>query len=143
MENFKTLLDDYNLDQISQKLSQFLHSADGYENRLKLTHALLGLINESCVLLKTVDLNDFISEIRKRIEDIESQSNNLKEVYRRHLDLNKDVSGVLANPNHNKISTLQNEIEKLLKEYDSILKEILEHRKKLPIETKLKEQKQL
>ena len=72
MENFKTLLDDYNLDQISQELSQFLHSADGYENRLKLTHALLGLINESCVLLKTVDLNDFISEIRKRIEDTES-----------------------------------------------------------------------
>lgn len=142
MESFKTLLDDKNLDQLSRELSLFIHSADGYANRLKLTYALLSLIDESCTLLKTVDLDGFISDIKKRIEDVESQSNNLKEVYRRHLYSNKDISSVLANPDDNRVSNLQKEIERLLVEYDSILKGILEIREKLPVEKRLKEKEQ-
>ena len=143
MDTLKTLLDDKNLEQLSRELSQFIHSAEGYANRLKLTYALLGLIDECCTLLKTVDLDGFISDVRKRIEDVESQSSNLKEVYRRHLYSNKGISSVLANPDENRVSYLQNEIERLLVEYDSILKGILETREKLPVEMLLKEKKQI
>jgi hypothetical protein len=142
METFKTLLDDYDLVQLGQKLSQFIHSADGYDNRLKLTFALIDLLNEGCTLLKTIDVNDFINDIRKRVEEIESQSSVLKESYRRHFDSNNDISTILANPGDNRISTLQEGITKSLKEYDSILRAIVELRESLPLETLLKEQKQ-
>lgn len=142
METFKTLLDDYDLVQIGQKLSQFIHSADGYDNRLKLTFALIDLLNEGCTLLKTIDVNDFINDIRKRVEEIESQSSVLKESYRRHYDSNNDISTILANPGDNRITTLQEGITKSLKEYDSILRAIVELRESLPLETLLKEQKQ-
>lgn len=142
METFKTLLDDKNIDQISQDLSQFIHSADGYENRLKLTISLLGLINESCALLQTIDVNGFINDIRQRIEDVGSQSNNLKEAYRRHLDSNEAINAVLANPDENRMSTLQKDIERLLGEYDSLLESILRRREELPIQTLLNEQEQ-
>lgn len=142
METFKTLLDDYDLVQIGQKLSQFIHSADGYDNRLKLTFALIDFLNEGCTLLKTIDVNDYINDIRKRVEEIESQSSVLKESYRRHFDSNNDISTILANPADNRISTLQEGITKSLKEYDSILRAIVELRESLPLETLLKEQKQ-
>lgn len=142
METLKTLLDDNNLNQINQELSQFIHSADGYENRLKLTLALISLINEGCTLLSTINVNDFINDIRKRIEDIKSQSSNLKDNYRRHLDSNNEISNIIANPNDNRISSLQEGIMKSLKEYDDILKTIVELRESLPIETMLKEMEQ-
>jgi len=138
----KTMMDTLSIKDITQEISEFIHSGDGYENKLKLTLVILHLIEESCMLLKTIDLNDYILEIRKRIEDVESQSNSLKEAYRRHLYSNKDLSSVLACPGDNKVSTLQKEIEKLLGEYDSILKEILKKREELPIEAMLKEQEQ-
>ena len=139
MKDLKTLLDEKSLDQIKQELSQFVHSADGYANRLKITYALLYLINDGCALLKTIDLNSFISDIRKRIEDIESQSGSLKETYDRHLAANKNISAVLASPSDNKLTTQQKEIEKLHREYDGMLKELLERREKLSIEGQLKE----
>lgn len=139
METLKTLLDDKNLNQINQEFSQFIHSADGYENRLKLTLALISLINESCTLLNTINVNDFISDIRKRIDEIESKSSNLKDNYRRHLDSNKEISNIITNPDDNRISSLQEGITKSLKEYDDILKTIVELRESLPIETMLKE----
>lgn len=142
MDDLKTMMDSLSIKDINENVRQFIHSADGYSNRLKLTFALLGLIDESCTLLRTVDLNDFISDIRKRINDIDSQSGNLKEVYRRHLCSNKDISSILADPGNNKVATLQKDIEKFLGDYDGILKELLEQREKLPIETQLKEQEQ-
>lgn len=141
METLKTLLDDKNLEQLSKELSYFIHSADGYENRLKLACALLHLIDECCTLLKTVDLDGFISDVRKRIEDVESQSNSLKVTYRRHLDSNNEINAVLVDPDENGVANLQKEIERLLMEYDSILKGILEKREELPIEKLLKEKK--
>ena len=139
METLKTLLDDNNLNQINQEFSQFIHSADGYENRLKLTLALISLINESCTLLSAINVNDFINDIRKRIEDIESQSSNLKDNYRRHLDSNNELSNIIANPDDTRISSLQEGITKSLKEYDNILNAIVKLRESLPIETRLKE----
>ena len=121
-------------DNLPERIEATLDIKDGKSS--------CNLIEESCMLLKTIDLNDYILEIRKRIEDVESQSNSLKEAYRRHLYSNKDLSSVLACPGDNKVSTLQKEIEKLLGEYDSILKEILKKREELPIEAMLKEQEQ-
>lgn len=141
MESFKKLLDEKDINQISQELSQFIHSADGYANRLKLVYVLLGLINESCNLLKTIEVKDFISDIRDRIEGVESESSNTKEIFNRHLGSNNDISAIL-DPNNNRVSTLQEEIKKRLEEYDMILKGIIESREKLPVQTLLKEQEQ-
>lgn len=142
MESFKKLLDEKDISQISQELSQFIHSADGYANRLKLVYVLLGFMSESCNLLKTIEVDDFISDIRKRIDDVESESSNAKEIFHRHLGSNNDISAILANPNNNRVSSLQEEIKKLLGEYDLILKGIIESREKLPVQTLIKEQEQ-
>lgn len=142
MESFKKLLDDKDISQISQELSLFIHSADGYANRLKLVYVLLGLMNESCNLLKTIEVEDFISDICKRIEDVEAESNNVKEIYRRHLDSNNEISAVLVNPNRNDISDLKKKIEELLEKFDNLLKQIMADREKLPLDKLLKEQEQ-
>jgi len=142
MESFKKLLDEKDISQISQELSLFIHSADGYANRLKLVYVLLGFMSESCNLLKTIEVEDFISDICKRIEDVEAESNNVKEIYRRHLDSNNEISAVLVNPNRNDISDLKKKIEELLEKFDNLLKQIMADREKLPLDKLLKEQEQ-
>lgn len=142
MEDLKTMLDNQSITDINQTINKFVHSGDGYENKLKLTFVILNLINESCALLQTINVNGFINDIRQRIEDVGSQSNNLKEAYRRHLDSNEAINAVLANPDDNRMSTLQKDIERLLGEYDSLLESILRRREELPIQTQLNEQQQ-
>ena len=46
MENLKSLMDSRTIADIFQTMHQFIHSADAYGNKLKLTFVLMNLIQE-------------------------------------------------------------------------------------------------
>lgn len=143
MEDLKTMLDKgMPIAEINQKTNEFIHSADGYPDKLKLVSVLLNLIQEGNKLLSDVDLGDFISKISDRVNKLNRESKNLKETYGVHLEQNDKIIKSLTNEKSNDITDIQQQIKKLLSEYDAIIKELVESRDKLPIEKQLEQEKE-
>lgn len=141
MEDLKTMMDSQPIADVFQSMHQFIHSADGYDNKLKLTFVLMNLLKESSQLLLSVNREEFLSEIRTRVDELSEQSNSLCEVYLAQLTQNKEIADVLSNRSNNRISDLQKQIDSLLHEYDGIIKALVELRDHLPIEKQLEEEK--
>lgn len=140
MEDLKTLMDSLTIAEINQQIGQFVHSADGYDNKLKVTFVLLNLIQEAAQLLVKVDSHEFVSEVRNRVDELDKQSSSLAEAYHTQIAQNDEVVDLLSDNTDNRISDIQNQIAILLKEYDNIVKMLVELRDRLPIEKQLGEE---
>lgn len=137
MENLKDLLDSKSLTDINNELHQFVHSAEGYENRLKLVFALLYLVNEADAVVKSVDLESFISDIRERVGELDGQSEKLGAEYHAHIAENTKVAQILAGNSNDRIEDIQHQISMLLAEYDDVIKKLVETREKMSIEQQI------
>lgn len=143
MENLKTMLDKgMSIAEINRNTSEFIHSADGYPDKLRLVSVLLNLIQEGNRLLNSVDLGDFISKISDGVRELDLQTKALKDTYGVHLVQNDKVIESLTNKKNNCVTDMQQQINKLLSEYDAIIKELVESRDKLPIEKQLEQEKE-
>ena len=141
MEDLKTLLDSQPLSEVNQATQQFVHSADGYENKLKLTFALLNLIREGAGLLQSVDSSEFISDIRKRVDELNQQAGSLKDEYHTQLFQDNEIQELLADKTSTRVADIQAQIGSLLQDYDKIIKALVEIRDSLPIEKQLEQEK--
>ena len=141
MENLKILLDSYPLSEVNQATNQFVHSADGYNNKLKLTFALLNLIQEETGLLQSVNSSEFISDIRKRVDELNQQAGSLAEEYHAQLLQNNEIQEILSDKKSTRVSDIQVQINSLLQDYDKIIKALVEIRDSLPIEKQLEQEK--
>ena len=141
MENLKILLDSYPLSEVHQATNQFVHSADGYNNKLKLTFALLNLIQEETGLLQSVNSSEFISDIRKRVDELNQQAGSLAEEYHAQLLQNNEIQEILSDKKSTRVSDIQAQIDSLLQDYDKIIKALVEIRDSLPIEKQLEQEK--
>ncbi len=137
MEDLKHLLDNKSLADINQELHQFIHSADGHKNLLKLVFALQYLVSETDELLKNINKADFISLINERIGDIDQQATKLYSEYHGQLTQNDIVSQSLAESSNNRIENIQSQISALLAEYDRVIKTLVEYRERLSIEQQI------
>ena len=141
MENLKVLLDAHPLLEVDQAIKQFIHSADGYENKLKLTFSLLNLIREGAGLLQTVNSSEFISDIRQRVDEINKQAGSLKDEYHAQLFQDNEIQEILSDNTSTRVSDIQGQIDVLLQEYDKIIKALVELRDSLPIEKQIEQEK--
>ena len=141
MENLKILLDSYPLSEVNQATNQFVHSADGYNNKLKLTFVLLNLIQEETGLLQSVNSSEFISDIRKRVDELNQQAGSLAEEYHAQLLQNNEIQEILSDKKSTRVSDIQVQINSLLQDYDKIIKALVEIRDSLPIEKQLEQEK--
>ena len=141
MENLKILLDSYPLSEVNQATNQFVHSADGYNNKLKLTFALLNLIQEETGLLQSVNSSEFISDIRMRVDELNQQAGSLAEEYHAQLLQNNEIQEILSDKKSTRVSDIQAQIDSLLQDYDKIIKALVEIRDSLPIEKQLEQEK--
>lgn len=141
MENLKVLLDAHPLLEVDQAIKQFIHSADGYENKLKLTFSLLNLIREGAGLLQTVNSSEFISDIRQRVDEINKQAGSLKDEYHAQLFQDNEIQELLADKTSTRVADIQAQIDSLLQEYDKIIRALVEIRDSLPIEKQLEQEK--
>ena len=140
MEDLKTMLDSTPIVEINEQINQFVHSADGYDNKLKLTFVLLNLVKDASQLLVQVDSNDFLSEIRKRVEELDKQSNSLSDAYHAQIAQNGEVVELLSDNTNNRIAEIKDQIGFLLSEYDEIIKMLIEVRENLPVEKQLEKE---
>ena len=140
MENLKVLLDAHPLLEVDQAIKQFIHSADGYENKLKLTFSLLNLIREGAGLLQTVNSSEFISDIRQRVDEINKQAGSLKDEYHAQLFQDNEIQELLADKTSTRVADIQAQIDSLLQDYDRIIKALVEIRDSLPIEKQLEQE---
>lgn len=140
MEDLRTMLDKQSITDINQTINEFIHTGDGYPDKLKLVSVLLNLIQEGNELLSSVDLGDFISKISDRVSEIDLQAKALKDTYGVHLIQNDKIIESLTNEKSNNITDIQQQIKKLLSEYDDIIKKLVEVRDNLPIERQLEQE---
>ena len=141
MENLKILLDSYPLSEVNKATNQFVHSADGYNNKLKLTFALLNLIQEETGLLQSVNSSEFISDIRKRVDELNQQAGSLAEEYHAQLLQDNEIQEILSDKKSTRVTDIQAQIDSLLQDYDKIIKALVEIRDSLPIEKQLEQEK--
>ena len=142
MEELKTMLDNnMPVADINSLVNQFIVSANGHQDKIKLTFVALNLFQEGLKLLKTVDSNVFIKQVKDRIDEVEKQYKSVKEEYAVHLEQNDNIIGVLNDKNNCKITEIQKQIQNLLLYYDGIIKELVEARDKLPIEIQIVQEK--
>ena len=80
MEDLKDIL-QLPMKEINEKISSFVHSADGFENNIKLYFALLTLMRESMELMNTIDVNDFIEKVRLLLQNINEENVKLAKEY--------------------------------------------------------------
>lgn len=139
-KDLKTMMDTLSIKDITQEISEFIHSGDGYENKLKLTLVILHLIEESSNILHSVDISEFISQVREKTNEIDKQANSLAKEYHINLQQNNEISEILTNED-NRISELQGQISDLLTQYDTLIGKIVETREKLPIQKQLELEK--
>jgi len=141
MENLKSLMDSRTIADIFQTMHQFIHSADGYGNKLKLTFVLMNLIREGTELLQSVDSSEFISDIRKRVNELDQQAGSLAEEYHAQLLQDNEIQEILSDNTSTRVSDIQGQIDVLLQEYDKIIKALVELRDSLPIEKQIEQEK--
>lgn len=139
-KDLKTMMDTLPISDINQEISEFIHSGDGYENKLKLTLVMLYLIEESSNILRSVDISEFISQVREKTKEIDKQANSLAKEYHINLQQNNEISEILTNED-NRISELQGQISDLLTQYDTLIGKIVATREKLPIQKQLELEK--
>lgn len=142
MASLNDILNEQKIVQIHETINGFVHSADGYSNKLKLVFALMSIIDESLSLLRTVDCTNYIQEVRERIVQLSAEAESLAQAYHAHLTQNEEIYSILADTPSDRISNIERQVESLMQEYDGIIKGIVEEREKLPLECQLKEQGQ-
>lgn len=140
MENLNTMIDKMPIATINQQVSDFVQSAQGHENKIKLTFVLLHLISESIKSIQNIPLQDFISDVREKVGEIEKQATSVANEYHVHLDQNKEIEEALLNTNDNRLRDFQQQIEDLLTKYDDVIKELVKIREKLPIEKQIEQE---
>lgn len=143
MEDLKTMLDKgMSIADINKAVNQFIDSAEGYKDtdKLKLTFILLNLIQKGATALCTIDVSDFISKIKKKIDEMEQEKETLSKEYEAHLEQNDKIISILSNENNYEISNIQRKIQDLLSDYDGIIKELVKLREKLPIEKQIEKE---
>ena len=141
MDNLKSLLESQDLTNINRELYQFIHSAEGYENRLKKVFALMCLIAEADKALRAVDMDGFISDIRERVNSIDLQTVKDTAEYHGQLAQNDIIARLLTNPSDNNIEDIRRQISTLLNEYDAAIKLLVELREKMTIEQQIAAEK--
>ena len=141
MENLKSLMDSRTIADIFQTMHQFIHSADGFGNKLNLTFVLMNLIREGTELLQSVDSSEFISDIRKRVNELDQQAGSLAEEYHAQLLQDNEIQEILSDNTSTRVSDIQGQIDVLLQEYDKIIKALVELRDSLPIEKQIEQEK--
>ena len=141
MEDLKYMLETKTISEINTLLSRFVHSVDGYGDKLKVSFVLLNLMQECSQVFGAIDKTDFISDISDRINKLVQEANSDDGVCRVLFSQNNEIVDVLTNSQPTYIRNLRNEIDGLLCKYDDMIKKIVEIRDSLPIEKQLVEEK--
>lgn len=132
MDNLNSIL-QYPMAEVQEQLNAFVHSADGYENKLKLYFALLTLISESSALMRTIDINDFLEKVRNLLDDVNTENSELAREYHIQFFQDKEIATVLADNGAGRLLEIQQSVSKALEEFESLLRTIVETREQLPI----------
>lgn len=142
MADLKTMLDNnMSITDINNNVNQFIGSANGHADKLKLTFVALHLLQEGSKLLCSVDTAAFISELRCEINNIETQTADLSKEYNAHLAQDDEIYALIMDGNDNQILNIQKQIHELLSKYDDKIRRLVEVRDELPIEKQLEQEK--
>jgi hypothetical protein len=142
-ENLKTMMESKSINEIEQELTEFVHSGDGYENKLKLTFVLLSIIKAGTQSLQSVDVGEFITQVRDKVEETRVQASATSNEFNAHIDQNDEITGVLVGMKNNRIEKIQGDVRSLLKEYDLIIKRLVQIHDHLPIDKQLEREKEV
>lgn len=140
MEDLKDIL-QLPMKEINEKISSFVHSADGFENNIKLYFALLTLMRESMELMNTIDVNDFIEKVRLLLQNINEENVKLAKEYQTQIFQDNEIATVLADNGAGRLLEVQKRVTESLDEYERLMKSIVMTRDQLPLEKQMEQEK--
>lgn len=140
MEDLKDIL-QLPMKEINEKISSFVHSADGFENNIKLYFALLTLMRESMELMNTIDVNDFIEKVRILLQNINEENVKLAKEYHTQIFQDNEIATVLADNGAGRLLEVQKRVTESLDEYERLMKSIVMTRDQLPLEKQMEQEK--
>lgn len=140
MEELKTILQQNSISEARQIIHNFVYSAEGFNDKLKLMVGLISLFEESTQLLNNIDTSQFVSQLRQKVEVLNKQSAQLSKAYQTQLLQNENILKILYGTLGDDAIRLQQRIEPILAEYDQLIKLIVKVREQLPIQTQMKQE---
>ena len=133
MDNLNTILGSNDLKSITTMTDEFFASAEGFENKLKLSIAVATIISKSLSVLQSIDKDSFISELRDKLDKIEADVESSREIHMDHLRLDQEVRSSLCEDGDATFDVLERDIRDALMKMDSSLRKLILLRDRLPI----------
>jgi len=141
MDNLKTILDSNDLTSFTEITNAFFSSAEGFDNKLKLSIAVATIITQSLNLLQSIDKDSFISELRDKLDKVEAAVEASRCIHLDHLRLDEEVRSSLCEDGNATFEVLERDVKEALMRMDNSLRDLILLRDRLPISEVVKNKK--
>lgn len=133
MTDLNKMIDSLPLKECKAEIDSQFSTLSGHRNEMKTAVVASLFLNNAIDTLYKIDPLKFFDSLRSELQNLIARGEKWEHeglMYREHLNKNKDVISEFQG-SEEKVAVLSAEIEKLLKDYDNILKKIcLDHSRK-------------
>lgn len=126
--------------KVQEQIRDFVRSADGFENKVKLYFALVALMGESTRLMRTIDINDFVETLRMLLRDINETETEIAEKYHIQLFQDSEIAAILSDNGGSHLSEAHRSVVEALDEYERIIRAIVMTRDNLPLARQMEQE---
>lgn len=135
MEELIRQIHEMPIDDFEQQLHIHLSGLKKETDKLKIFIVLLLLAQKSLDVIKEMDLDDIIHQLKKKIETTTEEHQRYKETLQRQLSENDEISSILLNGKSKEdYQVLQEKINELLQQQEQILRYALTEHEQTPFE---------
>lgn len=136
METLTKQIKDHSLTEFRESVKSELSVLSQDPNRLKVYVALLLLGKELVEVLEAMPLEGFIQQLKDELRQLGDHCQKLDENCQLHLSENESILHILSGKGEEaEFNELQNQIKKLLRQQDDLVRQIVVQHEKLSFET--------
>lgn len=133
MTDFRTMMSQMQLKDIEAEIKQEVAAIKNHGNRMKLAVFLSILTDESFKVLQEIDREAFVNQLREKLEKQIKEYQEKKTLFETHRKQNFVIASNIDEAASGVIQ-LDDEIKRLLSDYDEKLGEMVRARDLLPLE---------
>lgn len=133
MTDFEEMISQMQLKDIETEIKKQLTSIQCHKNRMKLAVFLSILTDESFKVLDKIDLTMFVKQLYERLDKQIKEYQEKMPILETHRIQNFAITNNISEAT-SRLVQLNNEIEHLLSDYDTMLSELVKARDLLPLE---------
>lgn len=133
MNTLLSSLKEKELKSITDEVHSFFLNSQKHPNKLKLSIATAAIIEEALAVLASVNYDDYIKELRNKLDSLSAMATESQKKHVSHRDLNTILLNDLGENSNKNLLSLDEQIGEQLDRLDDALRQIVELRDRLPI----------